>query len=67
MLHAFLPSVDFFLNQLFQKIFQEFQLASVSKSMDLDQAGRFHGPHRSGPNCLQMLSAVDIKKESGKA
>ena len=38
----------------------------MSNSLDPDQARHFVRPDL-GPNCLQMLSASDTRRQSGKA
>ena len=55
-MHAFLSFTDFFQNQFFEKLFQEYNQGV--KSFDPDQARHFVGLDL-GPNCLQKLSADD--------
>ena len=55
-LHAFLSSVDFFQNKLYQKNLSG--LPSVLNTLDLDQTWCFVRPDL-GPNCFQRLSADD--------
>ena len=56
-LHAFLPSVDFFFKLTFSK--KSFRnTVRESNSLDPNQARRFVEPDL-GPDCLQRLSADD--------
>ena len=58
-LHAFLSSVDFFLEINFlKKSFRNTIRVSNTCSLDPDQARHFVGPDL-GPICLQWLSADD--------
>ena len=61
MLHAFLPSADYFSKSTFS-INSFRNTIRVSNSLDPDQAGHFVGPDL-GRNCLQRLSADDTSRQ----
>ena len=65
--HAFLLSANFFQNQLFLKIPSESNSLDPDQadSLDPDQAQCFVGPDLV-PNCLQMSSADDTRRQKVK-